>query len=280
MRSKEYDIRNLLVYYKKFIPIIQKKSSYHLTRIMTFAITSVLASAIGIKASNHHQDIFTQTIINESLSLSTDINSNTSSPFFSSLSKVIPSIPSVTIGKEVVTDLLTSSHFPINSVESEQIIDEFLDMPKIMVDNEDVYYRYAVPYFCNEKEYETLCMIVFLEAGGVTDEEKYIDAMAVTTTILNRIDDEEWSSLGDTILEQIFYPDQFSTVKKLPNTSFSDVPEVVKNAVDACLGGIRNHNFVQFRSKNSKKPNRVQIVTNGNNYFDKMKEMAPNLMLN
>lgn len=279
MRSKEYDIRNLLVYYKKFIPY-SKKSSYHLTRITTFVITSILASTVGIKASNHHQDTLTQTIINESLSLSTDITSNVSSPFFSSLSKVIPPIPSVAIGKEVVTDFLTSSHFTINLAESEQIIDEFLDMPKIMVNNEDVYYRYAIPYLCNEEEYETLCRIVFLEAGGVTDDEKYIEAMAVTTTILNRMDDEEWSSLGDTILEQLFYPDQFSTVKKLPNTSFSDVPEVVKNAVDACLGGIRNHNFVQFRSKDSKKPNRVQIVTNGNNYFDKMKEMPSNLIIN
>ena len=283
MRTKEYDIRNLIVHYKNFNPVIRKELSYHLTKVATFVMVPILVSVTGIHANNSSVDTLTQTVIDTSLSLSEHHDYDNNSSFLSSLAETVTMLPSVTFEKEVITNILTDSMTAISLEEQnskEVSMDAFLDMPKITVQNENVYYRYAIPYCCSQEEYETICMIAFLEAGGITDDEKYIDAMAVTSVILNRMDDIEWSSLGGTALEQIYSPDQFATVAKLPNTSFSDVPEVVKNAVSACLGGIRNNNFVQFRAKNNKKPGRVQIVTAGNNYFDVMKEMEPSFMIN
>ena len=152
-----------------------------------------------------------------------------------------------------------------------EAIMDLSNYPELNVMDKHVYYRLAKPYDGSQEEFELVCRIVWREAGGATLEENYIDSLCAASTILNRIYDERYvQQYSNKISNQIFAEGQFSTVAKLPKTSFDQVPEVVKRAVAACFNGLRSHEYVEFRAAECTGYGRTQVVEGGNNYFNVM----------
>jgi len=144
----------------------------------------------------------------------------------------------------------------------------------------DNYYRSVVPTYqansyndvLTEHEFNQLVAMVQAEAGGTNPQDHYTDALAVTSTVLNRLEDEKWrKTYGDTIMEQIHATDQFlgtktDTYRQVVNNPEKASLEVVQ-AVKDCLSGTRNSPYLSFRAKENKAPGRTQFVEGGNNYF-------------
>lgn len=145
--------------------------------------------------------------------------------------------------------------------------------PSLSVIDDNIYYHDSKSYSYTYDELMQLAKLVSCEAGGINDEDKYIDSMAVMSVILNRIEDLTWNSYGSTPLEQIAVPGQFTTYEYSLMMSDDEVPKIVVQAVKDCLDGTRNHNFTSFRDRHSKTIDRVQIVAEGNNYFGIMKSI-------
>lgn len=169
---------------------------------------------------------------------------------------------------------------PLQEQLDEDIVytEEALDLssyPPLNCDDPNVYYRLAKPYKASQEEYELLCRITFREAGGLTEDDRYIDSMGVVTTVLNRLDTPYYiNQYGDSISAQIYGYSQFTTVALLPETTFEQVPEVTRRAVTDTLNGVRNNLYVEFRGKNNTNPSRTQIVPEGNKYSNVMNSIV------
>jgi len=123
-----------------------------------------------------------------------------------------------------------------------------------------------------DQEFNQLVAMVESEAGGNNIQDHYTEALAVTSIVLNRLEDEKWHySCGGSIMEQVHASGQFSgvqsdTYKLVIDNPEKASPEVVQ-AVKDCLSGIRNNPYLEFRGKENKAPGRIQFVEDGNNYF-------------
>lgn len=147
--------------------------------------------------------------------------------------------------------------------------------PPLNCDDPNVYYRLARPYKASQAEYELVCRITFREAGGSTEDDRYIDSVGVVTTMLNRLDTPYYiDRYGDSISAQIYGDLQFTTVALLPKTTFEQVPEVTRRAVTDALNGLRNHVYVGFKGENNTDPGRTQIVPGGNKYANVMNSIV------
>lgn len=160
---------------------------------------------------------------------------------------------------------------PVDVIE----IDEFASYPEL-VENGEVYYHRANNYECSEEELTIINKVVFKEAGGSSYEDLYIDSMGVMSVALNRIEDERFAYLGDTPVEQFSAQGQFTSYEDALLVDEGIIPQAVKDAVVDSMNGVRNHKYVSFRAKNNKKDNRVQLVDDGNNYFDVMEPVSEN----
>ena len=83
------------------------------------------------------------------------------------------------------------------------------------------------------------------------DNGSYEGALAVISTVMNRVESEAWGSCGSNALEQIKAPGQFcySIDTNWHQWLGGNVYAHVKQAVDDCLKkGIRNHEYTRFRS--------------------------------
>lgn len=119
----------------------------------------------------------------------------------------------------------------------------------------------------------------------LTDEEKkllkavvaaeaiddYDDALAVASVIMNRCDEGNWG--GNDPISVITAETQFSTYlngnyQKYYNGSV-EIPESIDTAVEDALNGIRNNNFLEFRSNSSSNFSN-QVVTGGNKFGHEM----------
>lgn len=177
-----------------------------------------------------------------------------------------------------------------NSVKEISINDSYLDDKQEIINDENIdsisgesEYHSVVPTFeassydVSEEDFQKLVAMVQAEAGGYTPDDKYTDSMAVTCSVLNRLEDEKWrESCGDTIIEQVTAPGQYDgintkTYEKVCEDINNASPEVIC-AVRDTLNGTRNSEYLSFRSKNAKSPDREQFVNGGNNHFDKLKK--------
>jgi len=119
-------------------------------------------------------------------------------------------------------------------------------------------------YNLSDADKDMLYAIVSSESDGSPD-----DALAVATTILNRCDNPTWnSSYGNNPISQIAAPNQFEVYsrglyKKYLNGNSSDA---VKQAVNDALSGVRNHNYLSFRSNSSTGYSNNMISNTGNRY--------------
>lgn len=102
------------------------------------------------------------------------------------------------------------------------------------------------------------------------DDTSYEGALAVISTVMNRAD-LNYGGYGTNALSQLTADGQFAYSPKVSSPSLyqrrlnGNVPDFVKQAVSDCLTrGIRNHNFLSFRSSNS---NGISTQIGSNWYF-------------
>ena len=119
-------------------------------------------------------------------------------------------------------------------------------------------------YNLSDKDVELLTAIVCAES-----DKSYDDALAVMTTILNRSEAPNWiRSHGTNPVAQATAPNQFvvyqhGSYKRYMNGNAN--PRVVQAVQDA-LNGVRNHEYLSFRSNGTKSYSNNQISPTGNRY--------------
>ncbi len=128
-------------------------------------------------------------------------------------------------------------------------------------------------YPMSEEDFYKLVVIINAESN-----KTYEDALGVASVIANRIEDGGWG--GSMPLEIATAQGQFavwqnSSVRSAASTAAStqsfDNAEVVKAARDCFFGGIRNNDYVEFKSSGSSTysssgEKKYQIVSGGNKY--------------
>lgn len=125
-------------------------------------------------------------------------------------------------------------------------------------------------YDVTGSDLDLLIAVICVEAGDSID-----DALAVISVILNRCDSDKWGNyFGRSPISQVVAPGQFEVYFKnmyysyLPSGSQynSDKYNYVKEAVLDGLNGVRNNNYLGFRSWQSYSYSNNYIVAGGNRY--------------
>ncbi len=118
-------------------------------------------------------------------------------------------------------------------------------------------------YNINEDDKEFLMAIVAAECDKSLD-----DALGVITTILNRCESKAWiNSHGTDPIAQATAPHQFVVYEQDYYKKYlGNIPENVRTAVNDALNGIRNHNFLSFRSNESRSFSDNTITKTSNRY--------------
>ena len=110
-------------------------------------------------------------------------------------------------------------------------------------------------YSLDGADVDLLCAIVAAES-----DKTYDDALAVITTILNRCEAKNWVRVYGTdqfVVYQEGYYERYINGK---------APEKVKIAVQDALAGVRNHNYLSFRSGGTTSYSDNRITDTGNRY--------------
>ena len=119
-------------------------------------------------------------------------------------------------------------------------------------------------YELSEEDIELLCAIVAAES-----DKSYDDALAVITTILNRCEHPDWiNSHGTDPIAQATAPNQFVVFQHGSYKTYMDgkAPDTVKEAVMDALAGVRNHEYLSFRSNGTTSYSDNMISPTGNRY--------------
>jgi hypothetical protein len=125
-------------------------------------------------------------------------------------------------------------------------------------------------YDVSGSDLDLLIAVICVEAGDSID-----DALAVISVILNRCDSDKWGNyFGRNPISQITAPNQFEVYFK--NMYYSYLPSgknynsakynYVKEAVLDGLNGVRNNNYLGFRSWESYSYSNNYISNHGNRY--------------
>ena len=119
-------------------------------------------------------------------------------------------------------------------------------------------------YNLSDSDYDLLCSIVSAES-----DKSYDDALAVVSTILNRCETPAWiNSHGTNPISQATAPNQFVVYQEGHYLSYTNgnSPDTVKTAVSDALNGLRNHDYLSFRSNGSTGYSDNMITPTGNRY--------------
>lgn len=119
-------------------------------------------------------------------------------------------------------------------------------------------------YDLSDSDIDLLCAIVAAES-----DKSYDDALAVITTILNRCEAPNWvASHGKNPVAQATAPNQFVVYQHGSYRRYinGNAPDTVKQAVADALAGVRNHNYLSFRSNGSTGYSNNMITSSGNRY--------------
>lgn len=120
-------------------------------------------------------------------------------------------------------------------------------------------------YNLSDTQFDEFCSIVSAEG-----DKSYDDSLAVATTILNRCENETWVNYvgSDDPLRQAKFPGQFVVVEQGLNKQYLNgcSPSEVKRAVADALAGVRNHDYLSFRSNESYSYSNNMITQTGNRY--------------
>ena len=119
-------------------------------------------------------------------------------------------------------------------------------------------------YSLSSSDVDLLYAIVAAES-----DKSYDDALAVITTILNRCESPNWvANHGSNPVTQATAPNQFVVYQHGSYRSYinGNAPETVKRAVNDALGGVRNHEYLSFRSNSTTGYSNNMITSTGNRY--------------
>lgn len=162
---------------------------------------------------------------------------------------------------------------PINESGSEEVVDDNSEVvdetePSNATnykENENFKVTYDnQKYNLSDSDLEFLMATVAAECDKSKD-----DALAVTSVILNRCEDPAWvNSFGDSPVNQIKAPGQFEVYSQGLYSQYMgyNVPDEVKTAVLDALDGVRNNNYLSFRSNSSTQFSSNMITDSGNRY--------------
>ena len=115
----------------------------------------------------------------------------------------------------------------------------------------------------SEDDFNLMATIVQKEAGP----NSYDDKLAVASVILNRTEDPAWiHDFGDTVRGQVAHHSQFSTYTEGMTYNSSTYDEQTRQAVMDALNGIRNNQYLSFRSNGTESYGDNMISSNGNRY--------------
>ena len=118
-------------------------------------------------------------------------------------------------------------------------------------------------YDLSEEDKQLLIAIVAAESDGTYD-----DSLAVASSILNRCEDEAWQNeFGDTPRGQVTGSGQYTVYSSGAYLEYMEnPPEIVSLAVNDCLNGVRNNEYLSFLSNGSTSGGRQMISPTGNRY--------------
>lgn len=125
-------------------------------------------------------------------------------------------------------------------------------------------------YDVSGSDLDLLIAVICVEAGDSID-----DALAVISVVLNRCDSDKWGNyFGRSPISQITAPNQFEVYFKnmyygyLPSGKYYNSAKYnyVKEAVLDGLNGVRNNNYLGFRSWESYSYSNNYIANRGNRY--------------
>lgn len=119
-------------------------------------------------------------------------------------------------------------------------------------------------YDLSNNDKELLTAIVAAES-----DKSYDDALAVISVILNRCENSSWiRSYGTDPVNQATAPNQFVVYQHGYYKKYMgyNVPNTVKEAVSDALMGVRNNEFLSFRSNGSTNYSKNMITKTGNRY--------------
>ncbi len=134
-------------------------------------------------------------------------------------------------------------------------------------------------YNLTRKEFNILTAIVISESQS----NSYDDAYAVINTIYNRTHAKNWvkscnayfgKNKGQSLYYQAIMPNQFVVYQNSTYTKYLNKTNL--NGYNAVIDFLYNekimHNYLSFRANNVHVNNSEQFSTNGNNYFNILKE--------
>lgn len=129
-------------------------------------------------------------------------------------------------------------------------------------------------YELSDSEFDVVVAVVSAEF-----DKNINDALAVMSVILNRCENSSWANwAGSSPYKQVIMPGQFevyftqiesiSYKRYMPNGSLyeSDKYNIAKEAVIDGLNGIRNNDYLGFRSNSARSYSDKYIVEGGNRY--------------
>lgn len=119
-------------------------------------------------------------------------------------------------------------------------------------------------YSLDSSDVDLLYSIVSAES-----DKSYDDALAVATTILNRCEAPNWIACnGTNPISQATAPNQFVVYQSGSYKAYinGNSPATVQQAVNDALNGVRNHDYLSFRSNGSTGYSNNMITSTGNRY--------------
>lgn len=119
-------------------------------------------------------------------------------------------------------------------------------------------------YELSDSDFDLICSIVAAESDKTPD-----DALAVASTILNRCEASNWvASHGTNPVKQATAYNQFVVYQEGLYKQYTNgrYPDSVKNAVISALNGVRNHDYLSFRSNGTTSYSSNMITATGNRY--------------
>ncbi len=119
-------------------------------------------------------------------------------------------------------------------------------------------------YSLSDSDRDLIYSIVAAES-----DKSYDDSLAVASVILNRCESPAWvSSFGSNPVAQATARNQFVVYQQGHYRKYmgGNAPDTVKRAVDDALNGVRNCDYLSFRSSGTTSYSNNQVTSSGNRY--------------
>lgn len=177
----------------------------------------------------------------------------------------LPSVEQINEDIEKIEDqveVIVNESTPLVSVDADKYIDNIAMGFEVTEGNKS--------YTLSDYEFNVVVAVVAGEFGNNLN-----DALGVVSVILNRCDSQTWINwAGDTPYKQVIKSGQFEVYSKgyylayMPDgKSYGNSKyEIAKQAVIDGLNGIRNNNYLGFRSWYSSGYSDKYVISGGNRY--------------